>query len=291
MSSSLLDALQTSSSTLAVELRPPRAELDATAGIEAWIDTYHAVRTLTRRGTSVLLTDSAVGEREEHNLRHLVANLGDDAPRERVIPFLTAKHTLDDCLDYADRAWEHGFRSLVVVGGDTSVPPPRCVERGWQLRLAVRERQPGLRLGGWANPHRDPARQVEYLLDPRVTADFYLTQVASHHDVKTVEAFLNAAAWTLTLPGVFGVFYYRSANLRTLDALGRFLPVPREQLVREFSTGVSAEEICARSVRALRTLGVRRIYISNLPVARAASLLGAIGRIADAPESDAQRGV
>ena len=267
--------------TVAVELRPPRAELDATAGIEAWIDTYHAVRRLTRQHVSVLLTDSAVGEREEHNLRHLVANLGDDAPRDQVLPFLTAKHTLDYCLDYADRAWEYGFRSLVVVGGDISVPPPRCVKRGWELRRAVRERQPGLRLGGWANPHRNAARQVEYLLDPNITADFFLTQVASHHDLPAVERFLDAARRDgLSLPGLYGVFFYRSANSRTLDTLSRFLPVPREQLVREFSAGASAEEICARSVRALRTLGVQRIYISNLPVERAASMLSSTLRLA-----------
>ena len=30
--------------TVAAELRPPRAELAAEAGMDAWIDTYHAVR-------------------------------------------------------------------------------------------------------------------------------------------------------------------------------------------------------------------------------------------------------
>ena len=61
---------------IAAELRPPRAELDTHAGMGAWIDTYHAVRALTRRDTFVCLTDSAVGAQEEDNLRHLVANLG-----------------------------------------------------------------------------------------------------------------------------------------------------------------------------------------------------------------------
>ena len=279
---SLLNSLQTPSNTLAVELRPPRVELDGTAGIDAWIDTYHAVRDLTRRGTAVLLTDGAVGEQEEHNLRHLVTNLGNDAPRERVVPFLTTKHALDYCLDYADRAWEYGFRSLVVVGGDTSIPPARCVPHSWELRREIRERQPGLHLGGWVNPCRDAARQVAYLLDSMITADFYLTQVVSHHNVGMVEQFLDVSARAgLTLPGLFGVFYYRSAKPRTLDALNRFIPVPREELVREFSAGVTADEICARSVRVLRALGVRHIYISNLPVAAAASLLNRIGWMAN----------
>ena len=37
-----------------------------TAGIDAWINTYHAVRSLTRQGTYVFLTDSAVGAPEEN---------------------------------------------------------------------------------------------------------------------------------------------------------------------------------------------------------------------------------
>ena len=84
MSSALVAALRDSEAVLSVELRPPRAELDAAAGRDAWIDTYHAVRGLVRDGTFVFLTDSAVGAREEHNLRHLVINLGTDVPRDRV---------------------------------------------------------------------------------------------------------------------------------------------------------------------------------------------------------------
>ena len=73
---SLVDALLGPDRVIAAELRPPRAELDAAAGMDAWIDTYHSVRSLVRRGTHVLLTDSAVGLREEDNLRHLITNLG-----------------------------------------------------------------------------------------------------------------------------------------------------------------------------------------------------------------------
>ena len=49
--------------------------------MDAWIDTYHAVRSLTRAGTHVFLTDSAVGLKEEDNLRHLVINLGGEVAR------------------------------------------------------------------------------------------------------------------------------------------------------------------------------------------------------------------
>src|SRR5262249_48773016 len=157
--------LASGSTLLTVELRPPRVELDAAAGRDAWIDTYHAVRSLVRQNTCVFLTDSAVGAREEHNLRHLVNNLGHDVPRGRVVPFLTSKHSLGFCLDYAERAWQEGFSSLVVLGGDRSVGPPRCVEHAWELRAAIRAHVPGLTLGGWANPHADADAQAGFLAE------------------------------------------------------------------------------------------------------------------------------
>lgn len=264
---SFVAALNGPSSVYAVELRPPRAELSASAGIDAWIDTYHAVRRLVRHGHHVCLTDSAVGAQEEDNLRHLVLNLGDDVPRDHVVPFLTSKHSLEYCLSYADRAHLHGFPSLVVLGGDKTVGTPRCVEHAWELREAIRHRQPSLVLGGWANPHGDPQRQVEFLQDPHFTGEYYLTQVASHHRVRDVEAFLGEAARRgVTLPGVFGVFYYRSARRRTLDMLAGFMPVPVDALVEEFGAGASPETVCARTVRTLKAAGVKHFYISNLPL-------------------------
>ena len=68
--------------------------LASAEGMDAWIDTYHAVRRLTREGTYVFLTDSAVGAAEEDNLRHLVTNLQRDVPRERIVPFMTSKHPM-----------------------------------------------------------------------------------------------------------------------------------------------------------------------------------------------------
>jgi hypothetical protein len=266
---SLVEALR-ARAVVAAELRPPRAELDAAAGMDAWIDTYHSVRGLVDDDVWVFLTDSAVGAREEHNLRHLVINLGTDVPRDHVVPFLTTKHPLGFCLDYAERASHEGFRSLVVLGGDRTVGPPRCVEHAWQLRAAIRARAPDLELGGWANPHADAATQVDYLADERFTAEFFLTQVVSHHDAPLVERFVGELARRgMDLPGLFGVFYYRSANPRTLDALREFLPVPADALTRDFASGLTADDVCARTIRTLRAAGVRHVYVSNLPVGRA----------------------
>jgi 5,10-methylenetetrahydrofolate reductase len=273
----LLTALKSGAPVIGAELRPPRAELAAAEGMDAWIDTYHAVRRLTRQGTFVFLTDSAVGAAEEDNLRHLVLNLGRDVPRSRIVPFMTVKHSLEYCLSYAERAHQHGFPALVVLGGDKSVGTPRSVQHAWQLREMLRAKDHTLALGGWANPHGDPERQVGYLAAPNAYAEFYLTQVVSHHDAARVEAFVRAAERRqLTLPGVFGVFYYRSANPRTLDVLKGFLPVPAEQLTREFAAGATPEEVCARTIRSLLDAGARHFYISNLPIGRAAAVLASV---------------
>jgi 5,10-methylenetetrahydrofolate reductase len=265
--SALVDALRHGSPVLSVELRPPRAELDAAAGLNAWIDTYHAVRGLVRNRTFVFLTDSAVGAAEENNLRHLLINLGADVPRERVVPFLTAKHSLDFCLAYAERAWQAGFTGLVILGGDRTIGPPRCVEHAWQLRQAIRARVPELALGGWANPHAEPAAQADFVEASHFTAEFFLTQVVSHHDMPALQRFLaELARRRLTMPAVFGVFYYRSANPKTLATLRQFLPVPSEAITREFESGASADVICARTIRALRDAGISNVYISNLPL-------------------------
>lgn len=273
MSAGIVDALR-QHDVLSVELRPPRAELDASAGRDAWIDTHHAVRGFVRSGSYVFLTDSAVGLREEHTLRHLVNNLGPDVPRDKVVPFLTTKHPLDYCLTYAERAWQEGFQSLVVLGGDRHVGPPRCMEHAWQLRQTIRQHVPGLTLGGWANPHGDAARQIGYLGEAHFTAEYFLTQVVSHFDRAAIDRFLGEMnRQRMTLPGIFGVFYYRSSNPKTLATLKQFLPVPIEDLTREFADGTTPELICARTVRSLRAAGVRHLYISNLPIGRARQTL------------------
>jgi 5,10-methylenetetrahydrofolate reductase len=273
----LLAALTSGSSVFAAELRPPRAELATSDGMNAWIDTYHAVRRLTKQGTFVFLTDSAVGSEEEDNLRHLVLNLGNDVPRDRIVPFLTSKHPLEYCLSYAERAHQNGFTALVVLGGDKSVGVPRVVEHAWQLRKALRDRDHTIALGGWANPNSDADRQVDYLSAAEFHAEFYLTQIVSHHAIGPVARFIETAARRrLALPGLFGVFYYRSARRKTLDALNGFLPVPIEGLTREFAAGATAEDVCARTIRALLDAGAKHFYISNLPLGRAPQVLAEI---------------
>jgi 5,10-methylenetetrahydrofolate reductase len=266
---SLLEALEGSEPVVTVELRPPRTGLGAAASMDAWIDLNHAVRRFTAAGRFVFLTDDAVGQREEENLGHLQANLAEAADPSRVIPFLTCKHALDYCLLYAERATSMGLRTLVVLGGDRDAGPPRCLPHAYLLRGRLRERVPALTLGGWANPHADPAEQARYLAQGDFHAGFYLTQVVSHHSARRLAALTEAcAARGCSLPGIAGVFHYRSANPRTLERLGDFFPVPAAALTREFEAGARPEEITARSIRAALDAGARGVYVSNLGLRR-----------------------
>jgi len=275
--SPFLDRLRSPDPLVAAELRPPAEDLSHRESIDTWIDFHHAIRRLTRGETVVFLTDDAVGEREEENLRHLTVNLAGEVDRASMVPFLTCKHSLEYCLTYAQRAAAAGLPALTVLGGDPSVGPPRCVDHAYLLRQEIRRRVPGLTMGGWANPHADPARQVGYLLEDDFTAEFYLTQVVSHHHRDRVEAFLaEARRREVPYPAVFGVFFYRSANPDTLSRLSRFFPVPAEEITREFESGRSAAEICSRSVEMLRELGVDHVYVANVGVRRAPARLGAV---------------
>jgi len=255
---------------VAVELRPPKSGLSSAQSMDMWIDMYHAIRRLASGDTIMFLTDNAVGQSEEENLGHLTANVAGDESPSKFVPFLTSKHTLDYCLMYAARAASHGFDALTVLGGDSGAGPPRCVQHAYLLRQRIRERVPSLALGGWANPHREPAGQVDFLLAPGFEAEFYLTQVVSHHSIRAVERFLTEARQRgVPHPGVFGVFLYRSANPRTLEQLRHFFPVPAEGVTRDFESGLSPEEVAARTIRALREVGADKVYVSNLGVRQA----------------------
>lgn len=261
----LLDALRTPGPLVSVELRPPRSDLGPSEGMSAWIDLHHTLGRLTRDGLFVFLTDNAVGAEEEENLAHVGANVGDAVDLRRIVPILTCKHTLEYCETFALRAASQGFEALTVLGGDVSVPPPRCVPHGRDLREILSARLPGVPLGGWVNPHREAAEQVAFAIAPDAHARFALSQVVSHHSVDGVERFRDALERSgADVPVVYGVFYYRSANPRTLATLSKFFPVPAEAITAEFDSGATAEEICARSIRELRAVGADKVYLSNL---------------------------
>jgi 5,10-methylenetetrahydrofolate reductase len=251
-------------------------DLPLEQSVDAWIDSNHLMRKIASLGRFVFMTDGAIGRREEPNLRHVTINLGKEADRARIIPILTTKHSLEYCLEFAQRAYSLGFTSLVVLGGDKSDNEPRCVEHAYELRGLIRKSVPGMTLGGWTSPHGG-RRQVEYMLDPEYTADFYMAQIVSHYQIRSVDDFLNEASRLgMKIPGIFGVFYYRSASPKTLGMLSKFFPVPVEDLKRDFAANQSPDEICALSVHALLQRGVKNVYISNLPMATAAETFGKV---------------
>jgi len=279
---SFIERLSDPGLLLAVELRPPRSNLPSSEGLEAWIDANHSLRRLSELQTVVFLTDNAVGRKEEEHLQHLLSNVGSDLDANKIVPFLTCKHTLDYCAWYAQRAAQGGFRGLVVVGGDSHDGVPRCFPHAYQLRRSIREKLPELLLGGWANPYREATEQVGFLTEASFEGNFFLTQVVSHFNLAPVERFLSEAdRQGLKLPGVFGVFYFRSDNPRTFARLSRFMPVPEESLKAAFARGATADEVCAQTIEALLSFGVRKFYISNLPTADAHRVLTRLRRMVE----------
>ena len=134
------------------------------ASMDAWIDTYHAVRSLTREGTFVFLTDSAVGPKEEDNLRHLVTNLGSDVPRDgRAVPDVQAFARLLPAVRGARAA-----ARVSSAGRARRRQERRRAAMRWSTRGSCARRSgaamPALTLGGWANPHADRRAQVDHLL-------------------------------------------------------------------------------------------------------------------------------
>ena len=119
---------------------------------------------------------------------------------------------------------------------------------------------------------------MDLLKQTESTTDFVLTQVVSHHDLKPLENFIaEASRQALTTPLLVGVFYYRSGRPKTLEALSAFMPVPTEGLMREFGEkGCHADEVCARTIRAVRALGQPHVYLCNLAPAGAARRLTAL---------------
>ena len=238
--------------------------------MDMWIDLSHAIRGLAARDAFLMLTDSAVGEEEEENLQHLTANLANEVEAWRVVPFLTCLHPLDYCLRYGDRAWARGVESLTVTGGDRVRGAPRCLPHGYMLRRRLRARAPGLSLGGWVNLHRPIPEQTGFATDPKYEADYYLTQVVSHHDLPRAERWLAGIEREgLAIPGSFGVFYYRNGRRSVLERLSRFFPVPVDAVTAAFEAGVTPERHCAETIIALRRLGAAHVYLCNLPPRRA----------------------
>ena len=70
-----LDRLHEPDPLVALELRPPRADLERGLSMDSWMAMHRAVRRMAEKDTALFFTDNAVGSKEEENLHHLVSNL------------------------------------------------------------------------------------------------------------------------------------------------------------------------------------------------------------------------
>ncbi len=119
-------------------------------------------------------------------------------------------------------------------------------------------------LAGWANPHRDPDEQYRFLTED-FHAEVSLTQVVTHHspgDLETLARRLDRDG--IDLPLIAGIFHFHNANPRRLEMLGRYFPVPAEQITRAYASGMDPEAYTATAVRSALDSGARAVYISNL---------------------------
>ena len=152
----LLTALRSGASVFAAELRPPRAELAAREGMDAWIDTYHAVRRLTQAG-HVRLPDRQRrrrgGGRQPPAPRHQsrsrrAARAGRAVPDGRSTRSTTACRTPSARARTAFLRWSSSAATRRSASRAASSTPGSCASM-------IRERDSTLALGGWANPHAD----------------------------------------------------------------------------------------------------------------------------------------
>src|SRR5207248_11404043 len=92
-------------------------------------------------------------------------------------------------------------------------------------------------------------------------------QIVSNYQTGAKDELLNETVrLDLKNTRIFWVFYYRSANPKTIAMVSMFHAVPDEELKRDFAAKVDPEEISALSVHALLQRGAKNVYVSNLPM-------------------------
>ena len=212
--------------------------------MDAWIDTYHAVRALDARG-HVRLPDRQRRRRprggqppapDRQPRRRRAARPRRAVPHEqapaRLLPGVRRPRPAAR-LRVARRARRRQARRRPAIG---------------RARVAAaagdsRPRGSDLVLGGWANPYRDADRQVDYLLDARLhrrvlpDADRLAPRRrprwrASSSEARPPGRDAAGRVRRLLLP--------ERATRRRSALLRDFIPVPAEGLTREFGEGAAA---------------------------------------------------
>ena len=110
------------------------------------------------------------------------------------------------------------------------------------------------------------------------TGEFFLTQIVSHHHAARVEQFVRALERQRRpiSPACSASSTTAARSRRRSPLLREFLPVPVDELTREFAAGATPIEVCARTVRTLIDAGAKHFYMSNLPLGRTSETLAEI---------------
>ena len=154
-----------------------------------------------------------------------------------------------------------------MVGGRSVRPGrPAAFPHAYQLRRWIRERMPSLDLGGWVNPLRDPAQQVDFLLDPGFEAEFYLTQIVSHHHLEQVEALpRRGPPARRALSGRVRRLHLSERQPEDAGAAGQVLPgAGGGDHSRLRGRAIAGGDLRPHACAALREIGVEKVYVSNL---------------------------
>ena len=189
-----------------------------------------------------------------------------------------AKHSLEYCLSYAERAQQSGFPALVVLGGDKASASPRRSSTpgscGSSFGNAIRRSI----LGGWANPHAR-CRAAGGLPDHARVSGGVLSDAGREPPPRRNGR--RGSSWPPSRRGV-RCRECSASSITGARIRGRWRRW--EGLFRCPPKGCRAssrparppEEICARTIRALLDAGARHFYISNLPIGRAQQVLASV---------------
>ena len=187
-----------------------------------------------------MITDSAVGAQEENNLRHLVANLGAEAaqrPRRAVSDLQALARVLP-------RLRRPGRAPQLLVARRArrrQAPRPAALRRAC-VAAARSTSARGTLSSSWAagpiRRRRRPRRSISCSIAD-ANADFYLTQIVSHHQARARRRRFSTKARRrgLTMPASSACSTIAARSRRRWRRCRQFLPVPVEELDRGVRRG------------------------------------------------------
>ena len=223
-----------------------------------------SVRNLTRGGTFVFLTDSAVYPRGRQPPASASSTWEKTCPVQgRTLPHLQAFDGVCPRVRGPRPATTASRRSSVL--GVTRVSVPRVALTCVATAGGNQASRAGSRARRMGHPHADALRKSTILLHERAHAEFYpdADRVAPQpRPCRTIPGRRRRRACRSTGSSAS---FLPSANARTLAALREFLPVPVDELTREFAGGDSRPTSAHAHPRTSHDAGVRHSISAPAP--------------------------